>query len=196
MYKVTNEVEKKIVELAITKARTASRLLPNYKDIINSTIETLSGGVDGIEILEFNKACSLENEVCVELAKHGLVARLDYSRFIGFRYGIYNINSNELIKETPYYKTKLDAIENLNIDKAINEFDELYNRLDDVLSKYTLMLDIVYATRDMGIGEMGFRCSVISTIDNTIKKSSSIHNSKLDALKSIDVNEIIRNLNI
>lgn len=196
MYIVTNEIEKKIIELAIIKARTTSKLLPDYNDIINSTIETLAGDIDGTEIIEFNKACILENNVCVELAKHGLVARVVYERFIGFKYGIYNINSNELIKETPYYKTKLHAIENLNIERAINEFDELYNRLDELLSRYNLMLDIAYTTKDMGIGEVGFKCNVISSIDNTIKKSSSTCNSKLDALKSIDVNEVIKNLNI
>lgn len=46
MYNVTNEIEKKIIELAIIKARTTNKLLPDYNDIINSTIETLASNKD------------------------------------------------------------------------------------------------------------------------------------------------------
>ena len=128
MYNVTNEIEKKIIELAIIKARTTSKLLPDYNDIINSTIEILSG--DTTEI-------------------------------------------NNILKNVDEYHA------NIEIDK-----------MDIILLPYNLTTDII------GDYEIGFQCNIISTIDNSIKKSTTIYSTQMLALKNIDVNEIIRNLNI
>ncbi len=128
MYNVTNEIEKKIIELAVIKARTTNKLLPDYNDIINSTIETLVGNKD-----EFQSILNSVDE--------------------------YNSNV---------------------------EMD----RMDIILLPYNLTVDIV------GDYEIGFQCNIISTIDNSIKKSTTIYSTQMLALKNIDVNEIIRNLNI
>lgn len=53
MYIVTNKVEQMIIESSILKAKKDKRFLPDNKDIVNSTIEILSGDNNEIKnILE------------------------------------------------------------------------------------------------------------------------------------------------
>lgn len=128
MYNVTNEIEKKIIELAIIKARTTSKLLPDYNDIINSTIETLAGDND---------------------------------------------EAQSILNSVDEYNSNIEA-----------------DKMDIKLLPYTLTIELV------GQYGVGFKCNIISTINNSIKKSTMLYTTRMDALKSIDVNEVIRNLNI
>lgn len=127
MYKVTNEVEKKIIELAIIKARTTNKLLPDYNDIINSTIDTLASNKD-----EFQGILNSVNEYKFEyeskkiedyLAPYYLTTDITGSDTFGYTCNVISTIDNCVKFSSETQVSKLEALLDLDIIDVITKLN-------------------------------------------------------------------------
>lgn len=127
MYNVTNEIEKKIIELAIIKARTTSKLLPDYNDIINSTIETLASNKDEFQgILNSVNEYKFEHEskkIDGYLAPYNLTTSITGSDTFGYTCNVISTIDNCVKFSSETQVSKLEALLDLDIIDVITKLN-------------------------------------------------------------------------
>lgn len=127
MYNVTNEIEKKIIELAIIKANITNKLLPDYNDIINSTIETLAG-----DKIELNNILNSANEHKFEheskkiddyLAPYKLTTDITGNDAFGYTCNVISTIDNSVKFSSETQDTKLEALLDLDIINVVTKLN-------------------------------------------------------------------------